>query len=545
MTQYTITEFDINSPLYKNETYKRLEPVWSFLKDMYAGRRAWVDPAYGISDTAKASAYLPKHTDESITDWKARVRRSFFPRKFAEVIDESAAYLSRFYTVDLHPSLEEKLSNIDNKGNSLKVFLAEADRLALRDEHCFVYIDFPTLPLDADGNPLIKNAKQERELDRSPYLVLIEASNVINWRVERTRSGQEYLTMVVIQECVEEYKGDYGSETRIQYRVIYPDRYEVYGTTDNNVYDYFLIEQGETSLGVIPIVPYSVTDDSDFFGGTPPLIDIAELNLELYLKKSQYDEILLKCNMPVYVVNELVPRQPRPNANGEPSQPPSISIGPNTVLFNVEGSVLEPTGRAIDQTRLSIENIEKQIKEKSLAFKHGTSPLTATEVNRISVSDGANLVRMAAAKESSVRRIFDYWMLWIGSSDDPGFIQIDKSLLSSPISEGNATFLFELRKSGELSRSSLFEILKSGKILPEEFDIDEELDNLERETGGLDVQERLAKIFDVLLSHQVIDADEAAKAIAENRPIAEVIDLVRRREERDSIQRLPEGFSDT
>jgi len=509
---------------------------------MYIGRRAWVDPSFGISDVARASVYLPKHTDENISDWKARVCRSFFPRKFAEVIDESAAYLSRFYTIDLHPSIEGKITNIDNKGNHLKVFLAEADRLALRDEHCFIYVDFPTLPLDADGNPLISNARQERELDRTPYLVLIEASNVINWRLELDSSGRQYLTKIVIREYVEEYTGEFGSEIKVQYRVITPDRYEVYGTADNTS-DYYLKEQGEISLGVIPIVPYSVTDDADFFGGTPPLMDIAELNLELYLKKSQYDEILLKCNMPVYVVNEKNPRPPRPEPNGALPEQPSISIGPNTVLFNVDGSILEPTGRAIEQTRLAIENIEKQIKEKSLAFQHGTSPLTATEVNRISVSDGANLVRMAAAKESSVQQIFEYWMMWLNSDDDPGSIQIDKSLLNSPITEGNARFLFDLRKSGELSRYSLFEILKSGKILPGEFDIEEEIQALEREAGGLDVQERLAKIFDLLLSHQVIDADEAAAAIAENKPIAEVIDLTRREEERRSIRQMPEGFS--
>jgi hypothetical protein len=78
-----------------------------------------------------------------------------------------------------------------------------------------------------------------------------------------------------------------------------------------------------------------------------------------------------------------------------------------------------------------------------------------------------------------------------------------------------------------------------GRIFPPEFEVDEEIKRIERDVN-LAVEERQARVYDLLLKHQVVDADEVARAIAEGKPLSEVIDMERRKNER--IETFPEGF---
>jgi hypothetical protein len=78
-----------------------------------------------------------------------------------------------------------------------------------------------------------------------------------------------------------------------------------------------------------------------------------------------------------------------------------------------------------------------------------------------------------------------------------------------------------------------------GRIFPPEFEVDEEIKRIERDVN-LAVEERQARVYDLLLKHQVVDADEVARAIAEGKPLSEVINMERRESER--IETFPEGF---
>jgi len=523
-----------DTPICKSPVYQHLEVKWNFLSDMWRGREAWVNPIEGVTDHLKATNYLPKMSDEPPEEWVARVKRAYFKYRFQKAIISSSGFLAEFVLDDKVPeSIRLNQDNIDGEGNSLKLFLEKADQKALRDEHCFILVDFPKMPTTADGEPAIIDAFSEAEHNRRPYLVLIDAIDVLNWEIE-TINGLKKITQVTIRETYTEKTGRFNSEIKTQYRVLYPGGYEVWKFSNKDTLE--IVEDGVSTFSEVPLVVYSVTDDGNLFSGYPPLYPLAELDLELYQKSSQKDEALLKSNMPLYNLNEL---NPKPRPPGEEHQSRRVSLGPNSVLWNVQASVVEPSGSAIAETQADLDRLLLQAEQMTLAFQSGYfSPPTATEVNAASSTKRASLVTMARAKESAVAKIFKLWAAWMGESKEGGII-VDRTLIQAAIDSAQSQLLLSLRKNGDLSRVGLFKLLQLGRVFPNDFDIDEELERI-KEDNNLDIEERKTKIYDTLLKHQVVDADEVARAIKENKTLSDVIDMERREHEQISV--FPEGF---
>jgi hypothetical protein len=521
-----------DSPAWECLEYRTLKYKWAFIDDMFEGRSRWVTPLEGIKDFEKASRYLPKMSQEPIEEWHARLKRAYWKGKFKQAVISSSGFLAEYsFNEEVSESIRENESNIDGRGNSLRLLLEQADQKALKDEHCFILVDFPPLPRDESGRSLITDAATERQFSRRPYLVLIDAIDVINWETS-WENGFHRLEQVTIRETYTKKTGRFSNETKIQYRVLYPGGYEIWrGDTTNELN---LYEEGQTTFDEIPLVVYSVTDDGDVFSGDPPLYQLAELDLNIYQTDSNKSEILLKTCLPVYQINELNYQNKHPD-----DAKPAISLGPNAVLWNVDSKIIEPSGSSIAELQADIDRMLLQAQQMMLAFQSGHySPPTATEVNAASSNSRASLVTMARAKESSVAKIFRYWALWMRESNVGG-INVDRTLIQTAMEAAQSQLLMGLRERGDLSREGLFKLLQLGRVFPPEFNVEEEIKRIERDIN-LAVEERQARVYDLLLKHQVVDADEVARAIAEGKPLSEVIDMERRENER--LETFPEGF---
>lgn len=522
-----------DTPAWEGLEYRELKAKWEFLDDMFVGRSRWVTPLEGIKDFSKASKYLPKMAKEPSEEYQARLKRAFWKGKFKQAIISSSGFLAEFsFNDDVAESIREYENNIDGRGNSLRLLLEQADQKALKDEHCFILVDFPPLPTDENGRNLITDAATEAKFKRRPYLVLIDALDVINWETS-WENGYYKLEQVTIRETYTIKTGRFTSESKTQYRVLFPGGYEIWRGDNPN--DLMLYEEGVTTFDEIPLVVYSVTDDGDVFSGDPPLYQLAEMDLQLYQVESNKAEILLRTCLPIVQINEINPQGRYPDEG-----PPEVNLGPNSVLWNVDSKIIEPSGSSIAELQADIDRLLLQAQQMTLAFQSGHyTPPTATEVRATSANSRASLVTMARAKESAVAKIFRFWTLWTKEKESGG-INVDRTLIQTAMEPAQSELLLGLRERGDLSREGLFKLLQLGRVFPPEFDVSEEVERIERDANLLK-EERQAKIFDLLLKNQVIDADEAARAIAEGKKLSEVIDLRIRENER--IQ-YPEGISE-
>ena len=451
---------ELDSPAYLSSDYLKLKPQWDFVLDMWLGRNAWVSLATGTKDYVRAELYLPQEPKEVAEDYYKRLRRSYFSRKFRHAIEGFAGYLSRFtVSDDIHPTLKERINNIDLKGNSLEVFLRSCDEAALRDEHCFVLVEYPR-------RSQVRNYREEQQANLLPYLVRIDTRNVLNWRIDNNK-----ITQVTVQEQIGIPEGRFGVKEKMQYRVFMPGAWELYEADDKGAIA--LVDSGKTTLDFIPLVPYTLTSDTEMFTGEPPLYDLAELNLKHYQKVSEKDEVMHRCNIPFLEVNEQSPL----HSQGEP-QP--LQLSANTVLWNVSARFVEPSGSALNTTQTDIAKLELEINERTLSFLSGlNTPRTATEVSLQASSTQSNLINWARRKESNLQRIFEYWSAWVGAKkDEVGAIEVNDDILNQAMSDAKANFLLQLQQTGNIGTSTLLDLLREGGVLPEDLDIEDEAKEL-------------------------------------------------------------------
>lgn len=464
---------NVDLPCYENSYYRKMLHKWEFVQDMYQGRDNWVcvnQTGFIINDPLKAARYLPCEPDEPGEEYLKRLSRSYFERFFRNAIENFSGFLSSFVLDDdVDKSIIESLDDIDLLGNNLEVVLKNADIKALRDEHCFILVEFPK------QNPNILTAYDETVIGNRPYLVVIDCRNIINWKLSEDKKTIKKLT---IKEVTTVDDGLYGEKEINRYRVLEPGFYQVYEIHGDSGKEYsILVDEGETSLNFIPIVPYSLfNNDGNIFQGEPPLYDLAELNLKHYQKTSEKDEVMHRCNLPVLVINELQKTRKR---DEEPL--PTISLGPNTCLWNVDAKFVEPSGSALIQTQADIERLEKTMLERTLSFLSGNQiARTATEVIAFSTPIESNLAAMARAKQSAVELIFQYWASYY-KKDYGGSIRVDEKILKAPMDNQMFTIIDKIFENGSITKKTYLNILQRGKILPSDLNIEEELEELEEE----------------------------------------------------------------
>ncbi len=443
-----------NSPSFLSLDYINYQSELQLLEDCWRS----------LKNTEKI--YLPKEAKEPANAWSDRTKRTVFDNRFEPAIKDYAGLLSAFdFNGDIAQSIVDNRNNIDLTGNDLWTFFHEVDQYALRDGWCGVLVEFPPL------NPDIQSQSDLLEAQRRPYLVLIDRRDVLNWRTTQV-NGANILSQVTIREVRVEPDGEYGEKENIYYRVLRPGEYLIYQEfEEQGEKQVLLVDQGVTSLQKIPLVCYSVTESD--FTASAPFLNLAKLNIEHYQKRSQLNEVLRKCNLPVPVRKGLI------RTLDDFKKVPPLVIGPNSVLDVPENGdffFAEPSGVAIAATKEDLKDLELAMDRITLDFlTSGQHQKTATEVVLDSTKTSSNLKGVARRKESAIQQVFSYWVEYTGENEGGG-IEIDESLLSMPITPEQIDKLENLATGGWISQKTLLMLLQRGKTLPRQFDIDEELE---------------------------------------------------------------------
>lgn len=420
--------------------------------------------------------YLPREDSEPPRAYKSRVLRTPFDSRFKPAIKAHAGLLSEFSLEDVAPTIEENQDNIDLQGTDLVTFSTTLDEMVLRDGGCGVIVDYPSEPDN------ITNAAEQFQLGFRPYLVAVNRRNILNWQIEYI-AGAPILQRLVIKQSKLLPVGEYGVEEQTVYKVFTPGRYSVFKIEERGgKYQAILLEQNTLGISEIPFRWYSVTDDRPF-KGMPPFLNLANLNIEHFQKRSSLNEILHKCNLPIIVRRGVAEPPGRRIADGAPP-PPKLVIGANYVVdVPKDGGleIVEPSGNAISATQEDIRKLEDAMDRVSLAFlTGGEAARTATEVVMDSSQTQCTLKNVARRKESFMQSLFSLWVQYTGE-ESGGSIKVNESILQIPANAQEVQVILDamgVKISNELG----LKMLQAKKWIPIDINIEDELrliDNIE------------------------------------------------------------------
>lgn len=438
------TVTNVNDP---STAWINMEPHWLLIEVLLQG-------TYGIRK--KHRTYLPQEPRELDEAYDNRLLRSVLSPYYVRLERMLAGMLTRkpVRLTDVSDQVIEHLFNVDLQGNDLNVWTYETARKCIRYGHVGVLVDAP-----AAG----QNGR--------PYWVTYTPRDILGWRTE-IRDGEQKLTQLRLMEKIVVADGDYGEQHVEQIRVLTPGTFEIHRKDEEG--EFRVVEEGTTSLSEIPFaVAYS--NRANILESTPPLADIAELNLQHYQTQSDLSNQLHISAVPMLAFY------------GFPQAAEEVSAGPGeAIAFPADGRAeyIEPGGRSYDAQFKQLDRIADQINSLGLAAVLGQKLGAETaEAKRIDRSQGDSTMMVIAQQ---MQDLIDNCLLFHANylqEREPGTSFVNRDFLSSRLDPQEIQALLALYTTGTITQKTLLDQLEAGEILGDDFDVDEELEATQ--TGGL------------------------------------------------------------
>jgi len=442
---------DVGTPCLE---YMRMAQSWDMIEALLGGTRAM---------RARGRTYLPKHPNETDANYAIRLSRSTLTNYFRATIRHlggKAFAKPLALGDDIPPQIVEWIEDIDLSGQHLSVFASSLFQHGLAYGKGYILVDHPRVP---PGLTL----DEERKLHVRPYFVFIPCQNVIE-----IKWSDDGLTMLRarIRETVTVPDGEWGEKEVVRVRVLVPGGYALYEQVrgESGKIEWILLEQGPMSIGEIPLVEFFANRPESRFVTTPPLEDLAYLNVAHWQSASDQRNVLTVARYPILA------------ASGWDANDPDITVGPQQLLKteNPNGKFyyVEHSGSAIAAGRQDLEDLKAEMAMmglQMLAPQATGTGVTATASQIRYVESTSALRMMADNLTDALENALLLMAKWVGLPDG-GSVTLQGNFELDRDEASDVQNLLNLRVAGEISRATLWKALVKRKLLPEDFDEERE-----------------------------------------------------------------------
>ncbi len=443
-----------------------MEPYWDRVRAIVEGHEAV---------RARGVDFLPKFPGEIDEDYRFRLQCSKFTNIYRDVLEGLATKpfeeeVSILGGDTVPPEIMEFSENVDGSGNNLSMFSALTFFNAINNAIDWIFIDYPTV----DMNVLI-NREQAKNLNLQPFWTHVLAQNVLEVRSDIIGS-REVLSYIRIFEPA-------GNDRPNRIRIF--ERYE--NTVTWELYEkikekYELVQNGELSIPVIPLVPFSTgRRDGRSFRFFPVMQDAVDLQVTLYQNESALEYIKNLACYPMLAANGIKPDK---DADGKPKK---VSIGPMKVLYglpdgsgnNGEWKFIEPSANSMEFLKKDITSTKQDLREL------GRQPLTAlsTQLTTVTTSIAAGKARSAVSAwalglKDALENALVITALWMNLKDYDPEVNVYTGFDNVRDDGSDLDALGKARERGDISLETYWVELRRRKVLSPEFKSDEEMKRL-------------------------------------------------------------------
>lgn len=264
-------------------------PIWQRNTDAVIG-----EPAI----KRRTTRYLPLPNPEETLDvndprYQSYLTRAVFTNFTGRTVRALTGAVFRLPpTVELPPQIEYMLDDADNNRLSLATVAQRAVSEVMTNGRYVVMADYPEAPT---------NATAEDTAGLRAYLAVYSATQLINWHES---NGQ--LDLVVLREVREEPHPDgFDFDAVVYYRelrLIEGKAYIRLWRETMPVSEFVELRAGGVPLDELPLVIIG-SEDNDPTPDTPPISDIAALNIAHYRNSADSEESLFVCGQPMLHIN--------------------------------------------------------------------------------------------------------------------------------------------------------------------------------------------------------------------------------------------------
>ena len=415
-----------------------------------------------------SETFLPLEPREDYSAYLARVNRAVFTPYTQRLIRAAAGLILRKpISVVGDPYWTEVFNkDVDGCGSDLDEYARRLVTCALTYGHSHILVDFPA-PSNA------RSLAEERALNRRPYWIEVDPTNVYGWRLDR-EANYGSLTQVRIGEKAVVADGEFGEKVYDQVRVIESGRYRVFRQEQKDqemegpfpypasfdqsdaTAEYELVESGDFSLGQIPLVTI-YADKKDTMTSRPPLLDIAHLNLAHFQRQADLIHSLHIASQPMLVLE------------GWDDQTKDMAISVNYAMATQPGNkvyYVEPASSAFEAQTSEIQELQQQMATLGISTlsqqKFVAESADARRLDRIDTNSMLSMVSMDL--ESGLQKSYNLAADYLGI--EPPEIKISRDFDLQRLIGQDIAAMGQLFQDQIIDREEFRDMLVQGEILP-------------------------------------------------------------------------------
>ncbi|UIW10298.1 protein of unknown function DUF4055 [Flyfo siphovirus Tbat2_3] len=457
---------DISTP---NLDYNDMVEAWDINDALMGGT---------LEMRRQGEAYLPKWPKEDKESYKERLKVATLLPAYEEAIKQN---LGRVFAEptglsdDTPDTIKELAQNIDMEGNRLDVWGQQFFSIGFQYGLVHALVDYPKTDPES-----VKTKADEVKSGARPYVTMLNPRQVIGWR-SKVEGGKVILTDLRIRETIIVDGDDYGQTKVEQIRHIMPRKVEIYrksnGSNGESIWS--LHEYWETSRDDIPLVTL-YTKRTGFMRGSPPLLNLANLNIKHWQSQSEQDNILHVARVPILTVFGL--------EKGE-----ELTIGSSIATqFNDRSKqgleYVEHTGSAIGSGKTSLDDLENQMRQAGakLLRTENSSTKSVDQTNEERMQENSPLYTMASSLEDALDNILQIMAEWLGE-ETGGNVDVRTELeVSAKTFDSSAAIAIQsLRQGGDIRQIDAVRALQALKFIDPDAKPEEVIDELRNQAPTL------------------------------------------------------------
>lgn len=447
---------------------KAMQEDWSRCAALLGGTNAM---------RSAAKTYLPQFPNEPDDNYKKRLAVSVLFPAYLRTVDTLAGKpFSKAITVseDLSPKLKDYLDDVDGKGQNLHAFSRSVFHTGLGFGLGGILVDWPAVKR-APGAPPLSQA-DEKAMNLRPYFVQIRPTQLLDCQVARV-GAKWVVTMLRFKECVDKPStSKYVTKSVEQIRVITPTYWEVHQLNERQQWEQ--VDQGVNTSGVVTFAPVVCGRQLGYLRTTPPLLEVAHLNIAHWQSASDQQHILHVARVPILCATGV-----------EDTYKLVVGAGVATKMpMGADLKYVEHTGAAIEAGAADLKDLEQRMRQAGAELlvmdqKGGNTRIEAAGDSEVTQ---CALQMMAEAFEDSLDMAIGYMALWAKEeAPKPGAVTLFKDFGVSTLAEATAALLMGMNTAGKMSDETLWEEMQRRGIVAADRTWEEEKARIEEQGPSL------------------------------------------------------------
>lgn len=447
-----------------------LAPLWQMIRAIRAG----------AAEVKKArETYLPKFPAESDDEYGRRLASAPWRPEFDDALRAiSSKPFAKEVALAGEPSddVRDLADDIDGRGNNLHVFSKTLFEDGVSLGAAGILVDFPPMAPGA-------TRADERAAGARPYWVEIAADEIIALRTER-RGAREVVTHLRLWETATVVNG-FEEVTERKIRVIEPGKWELWHKVKSSagVEEWQIESDGTMTLSEVPFVLYTTADRVGPQYVRPPLLDLANMQIELYRFMSSEEQIYTVAGSPMLTANGM----------GAPDDGSAVETGPGRVLYapgtegiNTSWAYIQPAAENLKAITAKAQSIIEDMRRLGLQpMLPKTGNVTATASGIEAAKSHTAVGTWTNGLKDALEQAWVFTMQWLRSSEDVE-VAVHTDFAVGIYGAEEVRALIDARKEGMLSEETFWDELSRRGVLGPQFDKDEERERLMAEVPADD-----------------------------------------------------------